>query len=75
MSIELIAKQVRLNTPAFKQAKKLLKTAFPKKEQIPAFLLLIGTLKKTIHFVAFYDNGNFAGLLYTIENDKYYFKD
>ena len=34
MSIELIAKQVRLNTSAFKQAKKLLKTAFPKKEQI-----------------------------------------
>jgi GNAT superfamily N-acetyltransferase len=73
MSIELIPKQVHVNDPGFMQAKKLLKTAFPKKEQTPVFLLLIGTLKKTIHFVAFYDNENFAGLLYTIENDEYYF--
>ena len=73
MSIGLIPKQVHLNDPSFKKSKELLKTAFPKKEQTPAFLLLIGTRKKTIHFVAFYDNENFVGLLYTIENDKYYF--
>ena len=73
MSIELIPKQVHLNDPSFRQTKKLLKTAFPKKEQIPAFFLLIGTLKKTIHFAAFYDKEKFAGLLYTIESEKYYF--
>ena len=73
MSIELIRKQVHLSDPSFRQTMKLLKTAFPKKEQIPAFLLFIGTLRKTIHFTAFYDNEKFAGLLYAIENDKYYF--
>ena len=34
MSIELIPKQVHLNVPSFMQAKKHLKTAFPKKERL-----------------------------------------
>ena len=37
------------------------------------FLLLMGALRKNTHFTAFYDGDKFAGLLYTIENDRYCF--
>ena len=69
----LTAKPVRLFCPGFGEITRLLKSAFPKKEQTPMFLLLLGALRKNTHFTAFYDEGKFVGLLYTIENDRYCF--
>lgn len=71
--MKLTAKRVRLFRPGFGEITRLLKSAFPKKEQTSAFLLLLGTLRKSTHFTAFYDEDKFVGLLYTIENDRYCF--
>ena len=71
--MKLTAQAVHFHSPAYKQATKLLKAVFPKKERIAAFPLLIGTLRKSIHFTAFYDSGDFVGLMYSIENEKYFF--
>ncbi len=72
-AMKLTTQAVRFGNPSYRNAAKLLKTVFPKKERIPAFLLLIGTARKTIHFTAFYDGDTFIGLLYAIENAAYYF--
>ena len=37
------------------------------------FLLLLGALRNSTHFTAFYNADKFAGLLYTMENDRYCF--
>jgi GNAT superfamily N-acetyltransferase len=71
--MKLTAKRVHLFCTEFNKITHLLKSAFPKKEQTSVFLLLLGTLRKNTHFTAFYDGDKFVGLLYTIENDKYYF--
>ena len=71
--MKLTAKPVHLFCKEFNKITHLLKSAFPKKEQTPVFLLLLGALRKGTHFTAFYYEDKFAGLLYTIENDRYYF--
>jgi GNAT superfamily N-acetyltransferase len=73
MNMKLIAKPVHLFCTEFNKITHLLKSAFPKKEQTSVFLLLLGALRKSTHFTAFYDEDKFVGLLYTIENDRYYF--
>ena len=69
----LTAKPVHLFCSEFWKITRLLKSAFPKKEQTSVFLLLLGALRKSTHFTAFYDGDKFVGLLYTIENDRYCF--
>ena len=69
----LTAKPVRLFCPGFGEIAQLLKSAFPKKERTPVLLLLLGALRKSTHFTAFYDGDKFVGLLYTMENDRYCF--
>ena len=71
--MKLTAKPVHLFYPGFREITQLLKSAFPKKERTSVFLLLLGALRKSTHFTAFYDADKFVGLLYTIENDEYYF--
>ena len=71
--MKLTAKPVHLFCTEFNRITRLLKSAFPKKEQTPVFLLLLGALRKNTHFTAFYAEDKFVGLLYTIENDRYYF--
>ena len=71
--MKLTAKRVHIFCPGFRKINRLLKSAFPRKEQAPVFLLLMGALRKNTHFTAFYDGDKFAGLLYTIENDRYCF--
>ncbi len=67
------AKNITFFFPEIREITQLLKSAFPKKEQISVPLLMLGTLRKSTHFTAFYDEDKFAGLLYAIENNKYYF--
>ena len=71
--MKLTAKPVHIFCPGFREITQLLKSAFPKKERTPVLLLLLGALRKSTHFTAFYDADKFVGLLYIIENDKYYF--
>ena len=52
---------------------RLMVTAFPKNEQIPMWILKLLALRKNFNFRAFYDEGQFCGILYTIENSKYTF--
>ena len=66
----LTAKPVHLFCPGFGEITRLLKSAFPKKEQTPMFLLLLGALRKSIHFTAFYDADKFAAPHYSIEKRK-----
>ena len=73
LNMKLTVKPVHLFHTGFKETSCLLKSAFPKKEQTPMFLLLLGALRESTHFTAFYAENKFAGLLYTIENDRYYF--
>ena len=69
----LTAKPVHLFSHGFREITQLMKSAFPKEEQTSVLLLLLGTLRKNTHFTAFYIGDKFAGLLYTIENARYYF--
>jgi GNAT superfamily N-acetyltransferase len=71
--MKLTAKPVHLFCTEFNKITRLLKSAFPKKEQTSVFLLLLGALRKSTHFTVLYDEDKFVGLLYTIENDRYYF--
>lgn len=52
---------------------KLLKTAFPRNEQIPVWILQLLAFRKDVYFRAFYDEDQFCGVLYTAEDDKYIF--
>lgn len=51
----------------------LMKTAFPKNEQIPMLLLKLLALRKNVNFYTFYSEADFCGILYTVENEKYVF--
>lgn len=51
--------------------RRLMKTAFPRNELIPLWVLSILALRKSVNFRAFYDDEQFCGIMYTAENDKY----
>lgn len=50
-----------------------MKTAFPKAEQMPLWLLRFMAFFPFVHFWAMYDGDTFCGTLYTIEDKKYVF--
>lgn len=52
------------------QIKHLYRTAFPKEERAPLFFLFHKTKQKNNSFYAVVDNGEFVGLVYTIENER-----
>ena len=49
--------------------RRLMKTAFPRNELIPLWVLSILALRKSINFRAFYEDERFCGIMYTAEND------
>lgn len=51
----------------------LMKTAFPRNEQFPLWVLRLLALREKVNFRAFYDGEQFCGVLYTAENNKYVF--
>lgn len=57
----------------YKDVCRLMKTAFPKNEQIPIWLLRVLAFRKSVNFRVFYEDDRFCGILYTAENDKYIF--
>ena len=71
--MKLTAKSANFLVTEYRKIYNLLKSAFPKNEQTPLFLLLLGAILKNMRFTVFYNADEFAGFLYSIENDKYYF--
>lgn len=57
----------------YKDVCRLMRTAFPKNEQVPMWLLRVLAFRKTVNFRVFYEDDQLCGILYTAENDKYIF--
>lgn len=57
----------------YKDICRLMRTAFPQNEQIPIGLLRVLAFRKSVNFRAFYEDGRFCGVLYTVEDNKYVF--
>lgn len=57
----------------YKDVCRLMKTAFPQNEQIPMGLLRVLSFRKNVNFRVFYDDDQFCGILYTVEDNKYIF--
>ena len=57
----------------YKDVCRLMRTAFPQNEQIPIWLLRVLAFRKSVNFRAFYEDEQFCGILYTVEDDKYIF--
>lgn len=57
----------------YKDICRLMRTAFPKNEQIPMWLLRVLALRKNVNFRSFYEDDQFCGVLYTAEDNKYIF--
>jgi len=57
----------------YKEIVSFMKRIFPKEELIPMWLLNIISRKKNYQFSAFYDNGLFIGILFTIETEDLLF--
>ena len=51
----------------------LMLAAFPPKERIPVWILNLLSRKRNVNFNAWYDNGEFCGITYTIESKKMIF--
>ncbi|MHB0739770.1 GNAT family N-acetyltransferase [Peptostreptococcus stomatis] len=51
----------------------LMRTAFPKNEQIPMWLLRVLAFRKSVNFRVIYEDEQFCGVLYTAEDNKYIF--
>lgn len=57
----------------YKDICRLMRTAFPKNEQIPMWLLRVLAVRRSVNFRAFYEDKQFCGILYTVEDYKYIF--
>lgn len=55
------------------EIKELIYRAFPKNEQIPMWLLKALALRENVHFLAYYDNGTFCGISYTVSTNEMVF--
>ena len=74
MNIEmLVDKTFSRKLYEYKDACYLMRTAFPPNEQIPMWLLRVLAFRKNVNFRAFYDDDQFCGVLYTVEDNKYIF--
>ena len=62
----LIDKPFSRKLNEYKDACRLMRTAFPKNEQIPILLLRVLALRKSVNFRIFYDDGQFCGVLHFI---------
>ena len=52
---------------AFAAAKRLYRTAFPKEERLPWWVLRLSTLKSDVKLTAYYDGRKFCGFTHTTE--------
>ena len=71
--INLTAVAVNKKLNEYAEIKKLISRAFPKNEQFPMWLLCILAIRKSVDFLAYYDNDLFCGISYTVANDDLVF--
>ena len=57
----------------YKDVCRLMRTAFPRNEQIPMWLMRALAFRKSVNFSVFYEDDQFCGVLYTAEDNKYIF--
>lgn len=57
-------------TPTFKKVASLYEAAFPVEERLPLWQLSWNSLKRGQSFLAYFDQGVFVGLTYTIYTDN-----
>lgn len=70
---ELETKHITKQTPEIEAVKRLYYAVFPKEEQTSMRLLLCKAKKSFVDFLAFYDEGMFAGFVYAVtKNDLTY---
>lgn len=69
----LIIKKVRLFSDEYKKVRKLLKKDFSKKDRFPMFLLYLLSIRKNVEFNAYYDDDQFVGFMYGVQNVEDYF--
>lgn len=67
--MQLQSKNITKKLPEYKQVKALIKTAFPKNEQVPTCILNHMAKKKGGKFTAYFD-GEFCGFSYTIRENN-----
>lgn len=73
IKMNLKARRVHPCQKDYDKIKKLMKTAFPKNEQMPIWLLQLLALREGVNFLAFYDGGEFAGIAHTVSTDRMIF--
>lgn len=64
---------VSSNLAEYEEIKSLFYRAFPKIEQLPMWLLRALTIRKTIDFLAYYDDNSLCGISYTVNSDDLVF--
>ena len=75
MNIEMLVDKIfSRKLYEYKDVYCLMRTAFPRNEQIPMWLLRVLALRKSVNFRAFYEDEQFCGVLYTVEDNKYIFE-
>lgn len=73
VKIKLKVKKVNKALPEYSKIKHLMKNSFPKSEQLPLWLLRLLARRKCIDFLAYYDNGAFCGISYTVHSESMVF--
>ncbi len=70
---ELTVKTVRGFGRTWRNVKTLMKSAFPREELIPLWLMKIMAKRKGVSFLAFYDGETFVGTTYLVEFKSFLF--
>ena len=65
--------RVKRKLKDYRSIVELIITAFPPEERIPFWMLYLLSKKRNVNFNAWYDNGKFCGITYTIESEKMIF--
>lgn len=60
-------KRVSILSKDYKKVCELLCTSLPENEHLPLPIIYLLSLRKDIHYLSFYDEGQLIGLMYTIE--------
>lgn len=71
--IKLKAVAVDKKLKEYAEIKNLISRSFPKNEQFPMWLLRVLAIRKSVDFLAYYDNNSFCGISYTVNNNDLVF--
>lgn len=63
-------KRVSIFSKDYKKICELLCTSLPENEHLPLPIIYLLSLRKDIHYLSFYDEGQLIGLMYTIETKQ-----